>query len=407
MTAITSRQAITVWLEPLRPALDPAERIDWPRLGALATALDDIIATHPPATDSPGQRRSDQLRATRVELARRGLLDTRRRPAVFAVLAQFLCGYRDIDLRDSTGLGHGALIAHHGRPALRRHWIARLLAGELAGVALTEAHGGSNPAATTTYAVTTPDGTWRVRGTKSWISRLTEAAVFVVFFRAPHGGLAAAAVDAGEPGLHRRIVAPAGLAGWDWGALHLDDVAVRPDDVLQGEAMGLMRSHFARYRPLVTATAVGGAAALFDTVTAALTERHAIGDVSRLRDTTLVSVGRSHARLVDALLGAAAAAALAESGHPHAERYSAESKAHGIDLTNEVAAELVPLTGAAGFRADSPLTKIGRDLRALLYADGIHDSLYRAAGKQHTTGADADTATSGPRPGPRQLPHSA
>ncbi|MFC8526268.1 acyl-CoA dehydrogenase family protein [Nocardia sp. NPDC057227] len=404
MTAISSSDAIGTWLEPLRPLIDPASRLDWPRLAALAAAIDGAAETYPIAAEI-GRRPGEQLRAIRIELANHGLLDTDGQPALFAVLAQFVCGYRDIDLRDCTGLGHGALVARYGGSALRRHWIPRLLAGELAGIAITEATGGSNPAATRTRAVSTPDGTWHVTGSKNWISRLSEAAVFVVFLRDPDGGLAAAAVDAGEPGLHRRLIAPAGLAGWDWGILDLDSVPVRPDDVLRGKGMTLLRRHFAGYRPLVTATAVGGAAALFDSVTAALADRHATGGVARLRDTALLPVGRAHAQLTSALLGAAAAAALAESGHPRAERWSAGTKANGTDLANRVAADLMPLVGAAGFRADSPLIKIRRDLGGLIYADGIHDSLYRAAGRQHI--AHADTVTSSRQPASQRSPLSA
>ena len=42
---------------------------------------------------------------------------------------------------------------------------------------------------------------------------------------------------------------------------------------------------------------------------------------------------------------------------------------------------VVPLAGAPGFAADSQLAKARRDLNGLLYADGIHDSLYRAVGR--------------------------
>ncbi|MFD4402448.1 acyl-CoA dehydrogenase family protein [Nocardia sp. NPDC058499] len=402
MNPNNSAKAIGTWLEPLRPLLDSDNRLDWPRLAELADSLDELIEIYPIASGSPGQQRSDQLRAIRIELARHGLLDTTQQPALFAVLAQFVCGYRDIDLRDSTGLGHGVLIAHHASPAARQRWVPRLLDGELAGIALTEAHGGSNPAACTTAAVTAMDGSWHVTGRKTWISRLAEAAVFVVFFRAPNDHLVAAAVDAAEPGLHRQPIPPAGLAGWAWGILDLDEVPIHPDDVLHGEGMTLLRNHFARYRPLVTATALGGAAAMFDAVTAALTDRQTTGGVARLRDTALVTVGRAHAQLITGLLGAAAAAQLAESGHPHAERWSAVMKAHGIDLADRATADLMPLVGASGFRADGRLVKIRRDLGALLYADGIHDSLYRAAGKQHTA-----LTASRLQPAPGLLPVSA
>jgi hypothetical protein len=60
-------------------------------------------------------------------------------------------------------------------------------------------------------------------------------------------------------------------------------------------------------------------------------------------------------------------------------------KAHGTETAHRAAAELALLLGATGYRADSPIAKTHRDLGGLLYADGIHDSLYRTAGKHHTT----------------------
>jgi hypothetical protein len=57
------------------------------------------------------------------------------------------------------------------------------------------------------------------------------------------------------------------------------------------------------------------------------------------------------------------------------------SKAHAVDVANAAVADLAPLAGASGCTVGSSLEKAGRDLRALLYADGIHDSLYRAVGR--------------------------
>ncbi|WP_063043742.1 acyl-CoA dehydrogenase family protein [Nocardia pseudovaccinii] len=386
MNTINFPDAIGTWLDPLQALLDPGSCCEWHHLVALAHTLDDVAGMFQLEPELPaGAERSRRLLAIRAELSRRGVLDTTARSALFTVLAQFVCGYHDIDLRDAVGLGHGALIARHGGAAARERWVPHLLAGQLAGIAITEPHGGSTPAATRTTARKAADGTWLVTGRKTWISRLTEAAVLVVFFRAPDGTLAAAAVDATAPGLHRRPIPPSGLAGWSWGILDLNGVEVRPDDVLHGDGMTLLRNHFARYRPLVTATAIGGAAAVFDAVTAALAARQAAGDVTRLRDSALVTLGRTHAQLVTALLGAAAAGRLTEAGHPDAEWWAAVTKAHGIDLANQAAADLVLLLGAVGFCADSQVAKTRRDLNGLLYADGIHESLYRAAGKQHAT----------------------
>src|SRR5439155_5051123 len=173
-----------------------------------------MLAAHPIGADLPaGPERSRRLRLIRREIAARGWLDTAGQTSLLSVFAQFVCGYRDIDLRDTVGLGHGRLIATHGRPILVDRWVPRLAAGELAGIAITEPHGGSRPSETRTHAVPGSDGTWLITGRKTWISRLTEAAVFVVFFRDPGGRLAAAAIDATLAGLHRQPVAPTGLAG--------------------------------------------------------------------------------------------------------------------------------------------------------------------------------------------------
>lgn len=385
MPNVDTRQAIRAWLEPIRSALDPANAVSWTRLHALAGMLDAALTDYPLDAELPaGAERSRRLQAIRRMLAEHGHLDVAGQPPMFGVFAQFVSGYRDIDLRDATGVGHGQLIARHGSVQARQQWIPRLLAGELAGIAVTEPHGGSRPAETRTAAAPGPNGTWRITGRKTWISRLTEAAVFVVFFRDPQGELAAAAIDATLPGLHRQPLPPTGLAGWSWGVLDLDTVPVAEADVLRGDGMALLREHFASYRPLVTATALGGAAQVFDTVAATLTARQASGEVTRLRDTALVTLGRTHAQLVAALLGVAVAAELASTGHLHSERWSAAMKAHGVDTANQAVAELALLLGAAGFRADCAVAKVRRDLNGLLYADGIHDSLYRMVGKQHT-----------------------
>jgi alkylation response protein AidB-like acyl-CoA dehydrogenase len=386
-------EAIGTWLRPVRPVLDPDDHVDWDQLAAMETELDAVLAAHP--VDLPaGAERSRRLQAVRRAMVERGFLVTKIHPPLYAVLAQFICGYRDIDLRDAVTLGHGELIVEHGHPMVRDRWVPRIAAGELAGIATTEPIGGSRPAAARTRAVPGPGGTWLVSGRKRWISRLVEASVFVVFFQDPNGELAAAVIDANAPGIHRQPVAPTGVAGWTWGILDLDAVKIHPErDVLIGNGMSLLRKHFAAYRSLVTATGLGAAAAVFDTVTAALMDRQASGELPRLRDSALVTIGRTHAQLVTALLGTAMAAKLAHSGADRAEQWSWEMKAHGIDTAHQAAAELGLLLGAAGYRADSPIAKIRRDLEGLLIADGIHDSLYRSAGKHHTTRSSAVTAS--------------
>ena len=206
--------------------------------------------------------------------------------------------------------------------------------------------------------------------------------MFCVFFKDPAGRLTAGVVDAAARP-DRRPIQPGGLAGWAWGELRLAERASRPCDILgrPGEGMDLLREHFAHYRPLVAATALGAAAAVHDQVAAHLGTRQAAGVISRPRDNALITLGRAYAQINAALLAALTAQRLAETGDQQAELWGCAAKAHGVNTAYAATSELTLLAGAAGCTASSPLAKARRDLRALLYADGIHDGLYRAAGR--------------------------
>lgn len=380
-----------VWLAPLLPSLPGVAELDALRVGRFEDTLANLLSRYPVSSRVEPRVRSRRLARIRRALATGGFLGLAVSardggcggPAIVQALMQFTCGYHDADLRDATGLGHGRLIAQHAALPVRERWLSRLIAGDLAGIAITESHGGSQVHATTTAATAHPDGTWTVVGTKTWISRLNEAAVFIVFFKDPAGRLSAGVIDAADRGLERHPAVPCGLTGWAWGELRLHDVRLRPCDILcrPGEGMALLRSHFAHYRPLVAATALGVAAAVHDTVAAQLSERWSAGIISKPRDNALIALGRAYAQINAALLAALTAQQLAESDDHRAEIWGCAIKAHAVDVANAAVADLVPLAGAGGCAVGSPLEKAGRDLRALLYADGIHDSLYRAAGR--------------------------
>lgn len=287
-------------------------------------------------------------------------------------------------------VGHGRLIAGHASPAARGEWLPRLLDGAIPGIAITEPHGGSQVHVTRTRATPSRDGTLTVTGMKTWISRLAEAAVFCLFFTDLDGRISVAAVDARTEGLTWVPLVPAGLSGWAWGELHLDNVRIRRDDIIgtPGTGMRLLREHFAGYRPLVTATALGAAAGCHDRTAADLEARCRSGNITSLRDNALITIGRSYAEINAALLAACNAVTLAESGSPLATRWGCAVKAYGVDAAYRAVSELALLAGASGFVAGCATAKAVRDLNALLYADGIHDSLYRAAGRTLTAQAE-------------------
>jgi alkylation response protein AidB-like acyl-CoA dehydrogenase len=407
------------WLEPLLPSIPGLGGGVLARISRFDDALTALLDVYPVDYGLDQEARSFRLCLVRQRLSTDGLLALavparhggHGHPAVLQALLQFTCGYHDVNLRDSTGLGHGQLIADHATPQARDRWVPRILAGAVPGIAITESHGGTRVHATATHAVAAGDGTWQVTGVKTWISRLTEAAVFCLFFTAPCGQLTAAALDSGIAGLSRRLITPAGLSGWAWGELRLDHVTIRPCDILgqPGNGMRLLRDHFATYRPLVAATALGAAAAVHDHASALLASRRQDGTIPRVRDSALITLGRTWAQVNAALLAAVTAHQLASTGHLDAETWGCGVKAHAADIAYQAASELALLEGAAGFTASSLAVKVRADLNALLYADGIHDSLYRSAGRNLiSSAAPALPATAtAPVPQPRDQSNQA
>lgn len=400
------------WLVPLESALATVTGVDLDALGRFEDDLVSLLDAYPIGGDVESGLRSERLRRIRVATAARGHLGLAvasrhggaDRPAVVQALMQFICGYYDADLRDSSGLGHGRLIAEHASPPIRDRWLPQLLDGAVPGIAITEAHGGSQVHATQTRATAARDGSWIVTGTKTWISRLAEAAVFCLFFAGPDGAISAAVVDARSEGLTRVPLVPAGLSGWTWGELHLSEVRVQPGELIgePGEGMRLLREHFAGYRPLVAATALGAAAGTHDRAVAALEARRRSGTITVPRDNALITIGRAYAQINAGLLAACNTVALADAGSTLTHRWGCAVKAYGVDTAYLSVSELALLAGASGFVAGSATAKAVRDLNALLYADGIHDSLYRAAGRSLAGIRDSAQPACRSRPASRQ-----
>ncbi|GAB3424406.1 acyl-CoA dehydrogenase family protein [Flindersiella endophytica] len=386
---MTAFGSISGWLGPIRSAVPELDDIDWKRI----ERLDDLLSACQFGTaDAAGTERREWLLRTRKALAEDGFTRLTLpstdgglgRPAVVQTLAQFVCGFHDLDLRDATGLGHGALALDLTAADRRREWLRRLAAGELVGIAATERHGGTRLNEITAAARRVGDGIWSLCGEKVWVSRLAESAAFAVFFRDPDGGLSAALLDAGRPGLERVAVTPSGLAGWTWGTLAFREVEVNVDTDLIGPAGSggrLFHRHFARFRPLVTATALGAAASTHTLVARTLAARQRIGVVGRIRDNAYILLGRAYAEICAGLLAAIATTRLAALDDEAAGLWANTGKASGVDAACRAVGELIPLVGASGFAAGSRLVKVRNDLAALVFADGVHDSLYRAGGR--------------------------
>jgi alkylation response protein AidB-like acyl-CoA dehydrogenase len=299
-------------------------------------------------------------------------------PAV-QCLAQFICGYYDVDLRDATGPGHGRMILLRGSSEQLANWRQAILSGALVGVAVTERAGGSSLLNIKSELRPAGDG-WLLSGEKTWISRVEEADALVVFARvAGDGHLAAIIVEPQQRGFEHSRVEPVGLKGWSWGRIRFDDVRVEALDMLAvgDEALSLFHEHFTYYRPLAAATAVGGAAAMLDYAA----DRIARKDAALRRDVAHSAVATHSAALEAALLLLINTISTPDPKLGWAR--SGGAKAYATEAALAAVNNLAPLLGAESFVADGFVDKLSGDLKAFQFADGANDALLRYAGRKY------------------------
>lgn len=125
-----------------------------------------------------------------------------------------------------------------GTDAQKAKWLPRLASGEqLAAFALTEPGAGSDVQAIATIADPLPDGSWRLRGSKLWITNGGIAGLFTVFAKTPdpqspgERKLTCFLVPRDAPGVSiGKEEDKMGLKGSSTTAVYLEDVVVRDED---------------------------------------------------------------------------------------------------------------------------------------------------------------------------------
>jgi alkylation response protein AidB-like acyl-CoA dehydrogenase len=141
------------------------------------------------------------------------------------------------------------VVARFGTEAQKQRWLPGLATGDKMVFAITEPDAGSNTHNLSTTA--TRDGdVYRVRGTKTYISGVDEAAAVLVVARTgrdPESGRAALSlfvVDTDAPGLERTLIPVEISAPEKQFQLFFDDVEVPADRLIGEESEGLRQVFF-------------------------------------------------------------------------------------------------------------------------------------------------------------------
>nr|WP_206441706.1 acyl-CoA dehydrogenase [Streptomyces boncukensis] len=310
-------------------------------------------------------------------------------------LAMYLAGRRDCDAREVFSTGHGAMALRYGTPGTVRAVRERVVdRGELAGVASSEPHSGSDLRGLRTVAVDHGDHLL-LSGRKGLISRVEEASGFVVFCKviAPEQA-AVLAVDGTEmrevplsalwvpmdtAGVLTETAAPLGLRGWSLGHLYFDGVRLAKDRLLgaPGDGRRIFDAHFSGWRLMMALVCLGAATATIEETMARARQR---------------SVGRTSLANVPSVasrLGTAAAEVQAATAWCFSLLERIEREGDGVDVAACSAAKALAtdasyravdiglqLHGSDGYTRHTPMEKRLRDIRGLRIADGPNDALY-------------------------------
>lgn len=273
----------------------------------------------------------------------------------------------------------GGMIDKFGSDEARARWLPGLSSMELVfSYCLTEPGSGSDAAALRTRAVREGD-TWRLNGTKAFISGGSYSDAYICIART--GGDGPKGISA--------IIVPKDTPGLSFGALEkkmgwraqpttlvqFDDCVVPAENLLGEEGMGF------RYamagldggRLNIAACALGGAQGALDRTIRYLGERQAFGQ-------TLDQFQALQFRLADAEVAQQSArvflhqaAAKVDQGAADASKFCAMAKLYVTDRAFDVANQCLQLHGGYGYLADYGIEKIVRDLRVHQILEGTNE----------------------------------
>ncbi len=257
-------------------------------------------------------------------------------------------------------------------------WLPPMLSGEALGAfALTEPQAGSDASAIRTRA--TRDGdTYRLTGTKIWISNAPEADRYLVFATldpdAGPSGIAAFLVEKGMPGFrfgaHEKKM---GIRACPAAELVFEDAVVPAANRLGGEGDGyrIALSSLAEGRISIAAACVGIARSALEQAARYLGERKAFG--APLSDQQgLRFMLAEMARDVEAARALTRQAAAAKDRGDALAVPSSLAKWTASDTAMRVATDAVQLFGASGYSRETGIERLMRDAKGAQIYEGTN-----------------------------------
>ncbi len=295
----------------------------------------------------------------------------------------------------TVGIGSQG-IAIDGTEAQKREWLPKFASGEaIASFALTEPEAGSDAASLRTVAVRDGDS-YRITGTKRFITNATRANVFTLMARTEPvkgaAGISAFILPADTPGITLgKPDKKMGQKGSVTTDVILDDVVVPAENVIggvPGRGFKTAMKVLDRGRIHIAAVALGMSDRLLEMSLRYAIERQQFGE--RIANFQLVQAMLADMK-VDLLTTEALLQSVAgkfDAGAPVSLECSA-LKLHASEAVGRIADRAVQIHGGAGYMAEYKVERFYRDVRLLRIYEGTSQIQQTIIAKQMVRQAEA------------------
>jgi alkylation response protein AidB-like acyl-CoA dehydrogenase len=272
-------------------------------------------------------------------------------------------------------------ILHWGTEQQQAEWVPPLARGERIGAfALTESGSGSDAGAMLTRADEQPDDSFRITGTKQWITNGGHAGSFITFARTEPGtidasGVSCFLVDAATPGLSvGRVEEKLGLNSSNTVDMVYDDVAVDPAQLLGDRTKGfrIAMQTLDGGRITIAGQALGIAQAAFDLASTYATERRSFGKPIGAHQGIAFKLAEMSTELEAARALTYRAAARKMAGAPHTVE-GAQAKLFASGVARRVTGEAIQILGGYGYSKEFPAERYYRDAKITEIYEGTSE----------------------------------
>jgi alkylation response protein AidB-like acyl-CoA dehydrogenase len=293
----------------------------------------------------------------------------------------------------------------HGNDEQRRKYLPRLARGKILGAfCLTEPQAGSDAAALETRAERSGDGkTYRLSGTKSWVTNGGESGVYLVFAKikpasapgptgAANKAITAFLVEPGFPGFRvSRYEDKMGLRSSRSAEIVFADCEVPAENRLGEEGQGLKIALEALDggRVGIAAQAVGLAQGALDASVRYAKERRAFGKsiaefqaIQFMLADMQTEIEAARSLVWQAAFMRDQMSRTKQDGPPSASSdasrgrlgaYASRAKLYASEMANRVAYRAVQIHGSMGYSRESDVERIYRDARVLSIYEGTSE----------------------------------